>query len=79
MKQPTWERIATHVILIIACSIALFPVLWIVSTSFKNQFDVLSTEIELIPESRRSRTTRTCSTRRRRPADFSGTGSGTRS
>ena len=49
MKQPTWERIATHVILIIACSIALFPVLWIVSTSFKNQFDVLSTEIELIP------------------------------
>jgi arabinogalactan oligomer / maltooligosaccharide transport system permease protein len=49
MKQPTWERVATHVILLIACAIALFPVLWIISTSFKNQFDVLSTEIELIP------------------------------
>ena len=49
MKQPMWERVATHVVLIIACAIALFPVLWIVSTSFKNQFDVLSTEIELIP------------------------------
>jgi arabinogalactan oligomer/maltooligosaccharide transport system permease protein len=49
MKQPLWERIATHVVLLIACAIALFPVLWIVSTSFKNQFDVLSTEIELIP------------------------------
>jgi arabinogalactan oligomer/maltooligosaccharide transport system permease protein len=49
MKQPLWERVATHVVLLIACAIALFPVLWIVSTSFKNQFDVLSTEIELIP------------------------------
>jgi len=49
MKQPLWERIATHVILIIACVIALFPIVWIVSTSFKNQFDVLSTEIEIIP------------------------------
>jgi arabinogalactan oligomer/maltooligosaccharide transport system permease protein len=49
MKQPAWERVATHVILLFACAIALFPVLWIVSTSFKNQFDVLSTQIELIP------------------------------
>jgi arabinogalactan oligomer / maltooligosaccharide transport system permease protein len=49
MKQPLWERVATHVVLLIACAIAIFPVLWIVSTSFKNQFDVLSTEIELIP------------------------------
>lgn len=49
MKQPAWERIATHVVLLIACAIAIFPILWIVSTSFKNQFDVLSTEIELIP------------------------------
>ena len=49
MKQPTWERVATHVVLLIACAIAIFPILWIVSTSFKNQFDVLSTEIELIP------------------------------
>jgi arabinogalactan oligomer/maltooligosaccharide transport system permease protein len=49
MRQPLWERIATHVILLIACVIALFPIVWIVSTSFKNQFDVLSTEIEIIP------------------------------
>lgn len=49
MKQPLWERIATHVVLLIASAIALFPLIWIVSASFKNQFDVLSTEIEIIP------------------------------
>ena len=49
MKQPTWERVLTHIVLILACAIAVFPILWIVSTSFKNQFDVFSTEIELIP------------------------------
>ncbi|HEX2221200.1 MAG TPA: carbohydrate ABC transporter permease [Candidatus Limnocylindria bacterium] len=49
MKQPLWERVATHSILIVASAIAVFPILWVFSTSFKNQFDVLSTEIELIP------------------------------
>lgn len=49
MKQPVWERALTHIVLILACAIAVFPILWIVSTSFKNQFDVFSTEIELIP------------------------------
>jgi arabinogalactan oligomer/maltooligosaccharide transport system permease protein len=49
MRQPTWERVLTHVILVIACVVAIFPILWIVSTSFKNQFDVFSTRIELIP------------------------------
>lgn len=49
MKQPLWERIATHAVLLIASAIALFPLIWIVSASFKNQFDVLSTEIEIIP------------------------------
>ena len=49
MRQPAWEKVLTHVALIFACVIAVFPVIWIVSTSFKNQFDVFSTEIELIP------------------------------
>ncbi len=49
MRTPLWERIATHAILIFACTIAIFPILWIVSTSFKNQFDVVSTRIELVP------------------------------
>jgi arabinogalactan oligomer/maltooligosaccharide transport system permease protein len=49
MKQPLWERIATHAVLLVACAIALFPLIWVVSASFKNQFDVLSTEIEIIP------------------------------
>jgi arabinogalactan oligomer/maltooligosaccharide transport system permease protein len=49
VKQPIWEKVATHAILIFACLIAIFPILWVVSTSFKNRFDVLSTEIELIP------------------------------
>ena len=49
MRQPLWERVLTHVVLIASSIIAVFPLLWIVSTSFKNQFDVFSTEIELIP------------------------------
>jgi arabinogalactan oligomer/maltooligosaccharide transport system permease protein len=49
MRQPLWERVATHVVLIVACVVAIFPIIWVVSTSFKNQFDVFSTEIELIP------------------------------
>jgi arabinogalactan oligomer/maltooligosaccharide transport system permease protein len=49
MRQPTWERVLTHVALVVACVIAVFPILWIVSTSFKNRFDVFSTEIQLIP------------------------------
>lgn len=49
MKQPLWEKVATHAVLIFACLIAVFPIVWVVSTSFKNRFDVLSTEIELIP------------------------------
>jgi arabinogalactan oligomer / maltooligosaccharide transport system permease protein len=49
MRQPLWEKVATHLILLFACAIATFPILWIVSTSFKNRFDVLSTRIELIP------------------------------
>jgi len=49
MKQPLWEKIATHLILIFASAIAIFPIIWVVSTSFKNRFDVLSTRIELIP------------------------------
>jgi arabinogalactan oligomer/maltooligosaccharide transport system permease protein len=50
VKQPLWEKIATHAILIFASVIAVFPVLWVVSTSFKNQYDVLSTEVHLIPQ-----------------------------
>ena len=49
MKQPLWEKVATHAILIVACVIAIFPILWVISTSFKNQFDVLSSEIQLFP------------------------------
>ena len=49
MKQPLWEKIATHAILIVACLIAIFPIVIIVSTSFKNQFDVLSSDIQIIP------------------------------
>ncbi len=49
MRTPLWQRIATHAVLSVACLIAIFPILWIVSTSFKNQFDVVSTRIELIP------------------------------
>src|SRR5919106_2276907 len=49
MRQPLWEKVATHAILIVASLIAVFPVLWVVSTSFKNQFDVFSTDIEILP------------------------------
>lgn len=49
MKQPLWEKVLTHAILAVACLIALFPIVLVVSTSFKNQFDVLSSEIQIIP------------------------------
>lgn len=49
MRQPLWERVLTHAVLVLSCIIAVFPILWIVSTSFKNRYDVFSTEIELIP------------------------------
>mgnify|MGYP000017527735 CR=1 FL=1 len=41
--------IATHIILIIACIIMIFPVFWVVSTSFKTQEEIESSNISLIP------------------------------
>jgi arabinogalactan oligomer / maltooligosaccharide transport system permease protein len=41
--------IATHVILIIACIIMVFPVFWVVSTSFKTQAEVDSSQVSLVP------------------------------
>lgn len=43
------EDIIVHAVLIIAAFIALFPGLWILSTSFKTRADVFTTEIHLIP------------------------------
>lgn len=40
----------THLALIMVCIIMLFPVFWVVSTSFKTQEEIESSRITLIPE-----------------------------
>jgi arabinogalactan oligomer/maltooligosaccharide transport system permease protein len=42
-------RIGTHLILIFASIVSVFPIFWILSTSFKFKADVLKPGIELIP------------------------------
>ncbi len=42
-------NIGTHIILIIASLISVFPIVWILSTSFKFKEDVLKPGIEIIP------------------------------
>ncbi|KPC72509.1 ABC transporter permease [Thermoactinomyces vulgaris] len=39
-----------HLILIISCFLAVFPVLWILATSFKPEAEVFSSSIQWIPE-----------------------------
>src|SRR5687768_17194401 len=40
----------THIALIFASIISVFPILWILSTSFKKKADVLKPGISLIPD-----------------------------
>ncbi|MFY0542562.1 carbohydrate ABC transporter permease [Brevibacillus sp. H7] len=47
MRQSNWW---VHILLVIASVIAVFPVIWIFSTSFKPQEEIFSTSIQLIPE-----------------------------
>lgn len=42
-------NIGTHIVLIIASLISVFPIIWILSTSFKFKEDVLKPGIEIIP------------------------------
>ncbi|SFJ14916.1 sugar ABC transporter permease [Thermoflavimicrobium dichotomicum] len=48
MQKSNWW---VHVLLTIASFIAVFPVLWILSTSFKPESEVFSNTIEWIPQS----------------------------
>lgn len=47
MKKANWW---VHLLLMIAVIISVFPVLWILSTSFKPRAEVFSTELHFIPE-----------------------------
>ncbi|MCX7020025.1 MAG: carbohydrate ABC transporter permease [bacterium] len=50
MKLSLFDKIVTHLLLLLAVCAAVFPILWIVSTSFKERNDVYqTTRIELIP------------------------------
>lgn len=42
-------NIATHAVLIMVCVIMLFPIFWVVSTSFKTENEVESSNVTLIP------------------------------
>ncbi|QZT35348.1 carbohydrate ABC transporter permease [Caldalkalibacillus thermarum TA2.A1] len=48
--MKTSQKILTHTLLIMASIIALFPMIWILSTSFKPREDVFSRELRIIPE-----------------------------
>jgi len=45
----TLENIGVHIVLIIFSIWSLFPVVWILSTSFKRRQDIFSTKISIIP------------------------------
>ncbi len=47
MRQSNWW---VHILLIIASVIAVFPVIWIFSTSFKPPEEIFTTSIHLIPD-----------------------------
>ncbi len=50
MKLGRVGRILVHIALVAACMVAVFPVAWVVSTSFKTRNDVYqTTRIEVIP------------------------------
>lgn len=46
-KKSFW---GTHLILILASLVAVFPVIWIISTSLKPESQIFSTSIHIIPE-----------------------------
>ncbi|ADN01964.1 transporter [Spirochaeta thermophila DSM 6192] len=48
--DPLWFRVFTHAVLIVACVIALFPILRIVSVSLRPGDRLLSTSLRIIPE-----------------------------
>lgn len=47
MRASNWW---VHLLLIAASAIAVFPVLWILSTSFKPRSEVFSTELDIVPQ-----------------------------
>ncbi|MBX7245103.1 MAG: carbohydrate ABC transporter permease [Candidatus Sumerlaeaceae bacterium] len=50
MKLSTLDKFVTHLLLSIAALVAVFPIIWVVSTSFKERNDVFQTDrIEVIP------------------------------
>ena len=48
--QKLMADLATHVILIVVILIMLFPAFWVVSTSFKTQQEIESSNITLLPK-----------------------------
>ncbi len=49
-RRRTLADALTHLTLIVVCVVMLFPVFWVVSTSFKTQEEIESSKITLIPE-----------------------------
>jgi arabinogalactan oligomer/maltooligosaccharide transport system permease protein len=49
-RKNQLANIMTHVTLILACIIMLFPIFWVVSTSFKPQEEIERSQVTLLPE-----------------------------
>lgn len=49
-RVSKFERFAVHLVLLLFVVIAVFPFLWLLSTSFKPPADIYTSEIHLIPQ-----------------------------
>ena len=49
-RGPRWKNIAVHALLILACAIAAFPILRVLSVALRPGNTILQSEFELIPE-----------------------------
>lgn len=51
INRISWtERVVVHAVLILFAVIAVFPFLWLLSTSFKPAAEIFTSEIHLVPE-----------------------------
>ena len=51
MKKRTGRKVITVILVVIVCMFALFPFVWMISTSFKTAVEVYSKTPSIIPKS----------------------------
>jgi arabinogalactan oligomer/maltooligosaccharide transport system permease protein len=51
MKEPRYIRWGSYAVLVVAAAVAVLPAIWVFISSFKNEGEVISTQIELVGRS----------------------------